>query len=191
MRRRKHRREDYIPRGAIKFADRESSAIVYAYTAAMTGEPALMGFHGRAQKPDFNYRFPNAKARERYAQDHFKRFREWEAARKPKGRQVAPGDVLKCSWGYDQTNVDYYQVTRLIGEQYVEVRELQTSASYEGQQMAGYVVPLPGEFVGEPLRRKADGDCVKISSCQYAFKVDPVMVGGVPTYQPARYTAYA
>ena len=26
---------------------------------------------------------------------------------------VAPGDIFYCSWGYDQTNVDYYQVVRV------------------------------------------------------------------------------
>lgn len=26
---------------------------------------------------------------------------------------VKPGDIFRCSWGYDQTNVDWYQVVKL------------------------------------------------------------------------------
>lgn len=188
--RRVHRREDHIPKGARAYRDRQSSAVVYSYTNG-AGLPALMGFHGRAQKPDFHCYFANDAHREGHANGHFKRWREWEKARAPKTRELAVGDVLKASWGYDQTNIDYYQVTALVGAKSVEIREIKNLATYDGQAMAGHCVPQPGEFTGKPMIKRADGDGVRIASYAWAHKVEPRMVGGVPTYGADRYTAYA
>src|SRR5262245_48359756 len=35
------------------------------------------------------------------------------------------GDILSSSWGYDQTNVDFYKVTRCTGAM-IELRQLRT-----------------------------------------------------------------
>ena len=37
---------------------------------------------------------------------------------------VQVGDIFSCTWGYDQTNVDFFQVVKLVGEQSVKVREV-------------------------------------------------------------------
>lgn len=37
---------------------------------------------------------------------------------------VKVGDFFSASWGYDQTNVDYFQVIELVGETSVRVREV-------------------------------------------------------------------
>ena len=42
---------------------------------------------------------------------------------------VKVGDYFSMSWGYDQTNVDYFQVIALVGESSVRVREV--CPSYE------------------------------------------------------------
>ena len=38
---------------------------------------------------------------------------------------VKVGDIFEASWGYDQTNVDFFQVVALCGEQSVRVRGVQ------------------------------------------------------------------
>lgn len=38
---------------------------------------------------------------------------------------VKVGDYFMASWGYEQTNVDYFQVIALVGETSVRVREVQ------------------------------------------------------------------
>ena len=38
---------------------------------------------------------------------------------------VQVGDIFSCSWGYDQTNVDFFQVLKLCGEKSVRVRQVQ------------------------------------------------------------------
>lgn len=37
---------------------------------------------------------------------------------------VKVGDIFSASWGYDQTNVDFFQVVALVGETSVRVREV-------------------------------------------------------------------
>ena len=37
---------------------------------------------------------------------------------------VKVGDIFSASWGYDQTNVDFFQVIALVGETSVRVREV-------------------------------------------------------------------
>lgn len=37
---------------------------------------------------------------------------------------VQVGDLFECSWGYEQTNVDFFQVVALVGDSSVRVREV-------------------------------------------------------------------
>jgi len=37
---------------------------------------------------------------------------------------VKVGDLFRASWGYEQTNVDFFQVVELVGESSVRVREV-------------------------------------------------------------------
>ena len=50
-------------------------------------------------------------------------------ARKPHSLKV--GDILYASWGYDQTNIDYFKVDKLMGKHKITL------------------VPLGSKFVGE------------------------------------------
>ena len=58
------------------------------------------------------------------------------------------GDVLYSSWGYEQTNVDFYQITR-VSEKSVWYKKIQcTLAAGEGlSPMAGYVTAVKDSFV--------------------------------------------
>jgi hypothetical protein len=39
------------------------------------------------------------------------------------------GDILVCSWGYDQTNVDYYQVVDVTAKS-IRIREIQAKVDH-------------------------------------------------------------
>ena len=90
----------------------------------------------------------------------------------PKPRNLTVGDVLCCRWGYDQTNVDYYQVTKLVGKTMVEIRKIEAH-KVEDMSMQGWSTPRCGQFIGEPLRRKANGSSVRINSYSYAYLLVP------------------
>ena len=38
-----------------------------------------------------------------------------------KPHSLKVGDILYCSWGYDQTNVDYFKVSEVIGKRKIKI----------------------------------------------------------------------
>lgn len=89
---------------------------------------------------------------------------------------ISVGDVFVSSWGYEQTNVNFYQVVSLHGTKTVTVREI-TAKSRAVQSMAGYTKPLINNFVGDPIRRqiKETGSkpSIKIADFEYARLTAP------------------
>ena len=96
------------------------------------------------------------------------------------------GDILTSSWGYEQTNYDFYEVVALNGKSMVTLRKLARKSDETGW-LRGTTVPVPGQYVGEPFRRKASASSyneayVSINSYAGAWKWDG---------KPENYTAYA
>lgn len=67
-----------------------------------------------------------------------------------KFRAVAVGDIFVASWGYDQTNVDFYEVVRLTKTQ-AYIRPI-GAASDDGGGYSGKKTPKKGAFTGEETR---------------------------------------
>lgn len=85
--------------------------------------------------------------------------------------QLTEGSILCCSWGYDQTNIDFYQVVRLVGKTMCEVVKIEsrietTDGNYD------IVVPYPAAKGKETIRRKikywSEWPSINISSFEYA-----------------------
>lgn len=55
------------------------------------------------------------------------------------------GDILSCSWGYEQTRVDFYEVTKVTTKT-ITVREIHKRYVSRGERGDGSVVPVPGAF---------------------------------------------
>lgn len=190
-------REFWIPAGATKVADKATGAAAYLYQSAKG--PAAMVFARKATKPAWRYWFRNEQDRTRRISEYFAalkaradRVAADAAARKAEGRGVEVGDVLRSSWGYDQTNVDYYEVTALVGKAMVELRELCQERTETGF-MQGRCVPLPGQYAGDPFRCFARAGVCKVGNSykRNAYVITPDIVGGVPVYKPDGWTSYS
>lgn len=73
--------------------------------------------------------------------------------------KIGIGAILRSSWGYGQTNVDYYQVTGMSPSgKTVTLRQLAsidtTQAQRGGSSMSGKKRALPDEFTGKPFQRR-------------------------------------
>lgn len=44
---------------------------------------------------------------------------------------IKVGDIFNCSWGYDQTNEDFFQVVALVGKESVRIREVNLALASE------------------------------------------------------------
>lgn len=60
------------------------------------------------------------------------------------------GDLFYSSWGYDQTNIDFYQVTAVKGKM-IEAAQIGGKSTYDGP-MNGHTSPVPNHFIGDPKR---------------------------------------
>ena len=104
-------------------------------------------------------------------------------------RTLEVGDVLISSWGYDQTNIDYYMITKLIGKTMVEAVEIGQMKSYDDIDR-GDCAPDVTNIIGEPKRYRADGDRIKVRSFCSASKIEPKIINGVKVYDKHYWTAY-
>ncbi|EGK1133436.1 hypothetical protein ION14_004512 [Salmonella enterica] len=89
---------------------------------------------------------------------------------------VSVGDVFVSSWGYEQTNVTFYQVLSVHGKKTVIVREIRANSEYT-DSMVGFKTPVLNDFTGECLKRqiKDFGDelAIKIEDFETAYKTLP------------------
>jgi hypothetical protein len=195
-------RASFVRKGAVKVASKKSSAVAYLSDIAGSERCCAVGFVGKADRPAFNFSFRSADVRARWVAGWFVRMDDAAAHRaklaaERKAKLAAPhglkvGDVLYTSWGYDQTNIDYYQVVELVGKRSVVIREISCEVVETGY-MQGKSVPAVGVFKGEPMLKKvSEHDTVRIASYASASKLDQVIVDGVAVgYKPKHWTAYA
>lgn len=82
------------------------------------------------------------------------------------------GSILYTSWGYDQTNIDFYQVVERRGKTTIVLRQLKRRSENEGW-CRDKVWPLPDEFVNDELIvRRIKHGCAKIESYAYLHPWD-------------------
>jgi hypothetical protein len=126
------------------------------------GQPTVMLWKPKAIKPFANYRFKTQSELHKYVHEvdqrisnHQKLALDWKAARKGTQEQldaVKIGSIFCHSWGYDQTNKDFYQVVEKKGR-HVVIREVCTHQTEQttGNSMAAYVVAVPDAFKQDEL----------------------------------------
>jgi len=78
---------------------------------------------------------------------------------------VLIGQILCASWGYEQTNVDFYIVTKQT-DKMVEVVPIACEKQYTGD-MYGMCTPVPDKIIGGPIRRRFKNGYIKV--CSYAW----------------------
>ena len=180
---------DSLHQGAVKITAKDLSSVCYLYSDCL-GHLCAKGYRGRAVKPSIYHYYSSESARVEKVQQWMKSVSERAGRREASERLLAVGDVLRSLWGYEQTNVDYYVVTKLVGKSMVEIAKIGCKSA-ETLYMQGYSIPNPKNIIGEPMRKKAKGEAVKLSSFQVASKMHPKKVAGVEVYDATHWTAYA
>ena len=157
-----------VPSNMTQIINKDSIEVYYREDS--NGKPIAMGFAGKRTRPDFYYRF-NSRDR---LNEHLE---QWQsnlesqnkvvAERKAKRMQpttLKPGDILDGLWGYEQTNVDFYQVIRVIGKRTVEIQEIGGELDWNGGPQA-YSTPVKNSFKGKPMKKVvSDGHYINMNS---------------------------
>lgn len=180
-------RQWFIPKGAIKVADKQSDAVAYLYThkAADKVFPAARVFFGNQSKPVIHCYFTSEAKREAEIERAFDGRRKtmaFKAERRIARASWVPtykvGDIFRTSWGYDQTNVEYFQIVEIKGKQAV-LREICQNVTETGWN-TGTCSPIAGKFIeprhdgdnrGRPIRRLMQEHGIKIDDVRMAWLV--------------------
>lgn len=130
-------------------------------------------------KIEFNYRFGTVERMFEYCANYLKRLADAEEAkearkiaraeaRKRALETVQEGDIFVASWGWEQTNIDAYQVVAKKGAT-VTLREIAV-ASVEGSEgfMSDRVVPVKDAFIGEEFKKRITGRGINIDDVRHA-----------------------
>jgi hypothetical protein len=164
------------------------SGVVYLFDK---NGPCLCAYRGRAKKPALLVRYKTEERRDEAAAEFLNGTMKRKAnSRKAEERALKVGDVLRSMWGYEQTNIDYYLVTRLVGKCSVEIVEIGRQ-SLSDEYLQGTCIPNPENVIGTPFTKRVNGNYVRISSFQSASKVEPTVIAGAKIYNADRWTAYA
>jgi hypothetical protein len=184
----------------LHFSDKAHGVTVFIQPYQSGQRVFLKAFSGRRLKPDFFHLFNTLEGAAAFQAQWYSKICEAanakqarKAAQKASPNPLAVGDVLVASWGYDQTNYNYYQVLRLVGTQSVEIQELKTSRDYNGASMSGDCVPLKNQFIDKPMvKRVNESGAVKVFSFGvWASKKESIKSGEIELFKPDHYTAYA
>lgn len=83
------------------------------------------------------------------------------------------GDILRAGWGYSMVINSFYQVTRVISETMVELKQI-GSTIVKGDGWQGEEKAAPNQFKGETLRKKINpAGYVQIDAYKFAKKINP------------------
>lgn len=190
------------PYDAERIADESGAMAWECFLYQRAGKWIALAYRGKAYKKTAHFSYPT----EAHARDFIARFAEQAHAITQRQQQRAAerraeldkphsltvGAVLVSSWGYDQTNVSFYEVTRVIGKRAVEVRAIAAEAHHTGD-MQGRCVPMPGQYTSAPMRRLVGhGGYVNVLQTTYghACALQPQWVAGVKVYPSQAWSSY-
>lgn len=146
------------------------------------GRPCANYLVGKSQKPKRFY-FRSKESRAKHVSDVVAnvKARKEDAARTRAERNQAhdlkEGDILCASWGYDQTNVDFFKVVKVPSACYVILQEIGYQLTEDSAgAMSGRAMPDESKNKGKETRHKVSmlsGSArVKIHSSATAYPWD-------------------
>lgn len=110
----------------------------------------------RKEKCLWYYRFNSELEREAHVNKEIesleKRVAEKITFKESKKNLINPfkvGEIFYNSWGYEQTNIDFYQIVEAAAKS-VKIRPIGKSNEGECGFMSNYVAPVKDLFIGEP-----------------------------------------
>lgn len=141
------------------------------FQVSMKNEPIIVAScmriksKARFQKPLFNYRFRSVERMIEFCEGWISRVAinvNSENERKAKKKEAQKnmkhnyevGNVLYNSWGYDQTNIDFYQIVE-VKEKSIKIQPIHSLRVPNSEGfMCCNVKPAVNDFKGEPILKK-------------------------------------
>lgn len=122
--------------------------IAHAYRASKNGEKRVFGYYFRTEEARTTYIADFLKSAEQRSKSAKEAAAKRSEVRKNMVNPFKVGDILYDSWGYDQTNIDFFQVVE-IGPKSVKIRPIRQKFSGDCGFMSEYVSASPDQFTGD------------------------------------------
>lgn len=104
---------------------------------------------------------------------------------------IKAGDILWDDWGYEQTNVEFYLVTKIISACKIEIVELGHTMTEANSSMSGYVVPNLEDKLDDPIVKTVSQNGYEKTTGEWHVKISNFISlkpwGGQPVFQSSWY----
>lgn len=156
-------RQSFIPKNADLTLDTEPEVAIYRYPIGRgtTIGYGVMVFCGSAGKPTEHYSYRTIEQANKTIESWLDRVSlhriERQRKQSEKRAWINPakvGDLLYTSWGYEQTNVEFYAVTRVSGKR-LWIRQIVRDSQAVGFMQNKCWPAMPIRFCGEETRHTA------------------------------------
>ena len=162
---------------------------VYEGQSTGSGKYLAIGYIGKQSKSTFHYAFGTEEKRRAHVEGFIAGQMKvagikagWKAERN-QPNMLKVGDILVWTWGYDQTNKDFFEVTAVHGVM-IEMRGIGQEETKSTGWMTGDVMPTVGAFLTDaPVQTKR---VIYGKQVSMEFGCCDLWDG-----QPEHYTAYA
>lgn len=164
-------REFYMPKSDSLTQVNSEGTDAAVFTYSDYNKLFAIGFHGKASKPDFHNSFRSEEQRSQHIARYIEGrkltadYRAKCKAERSTDHTLKVGDILVSSWGYDQTNIDFYQVIRVVSSKSVEIRAICAESGPQDGFMTAHCKAKKDAFKGKPMIKRANHtNSVKIAS---------------------------
>jgi hypothetical protein len=173
-------RSDYLPKELASeepWVPEGTNLSIWEWEDPKTGFPVAIVFKGKQSKPILYQKFRSDAQKRSALNEEIKGNRAWMEHKKKKQEErksfshgYKEGDFLYSSWGYEQTNVDFFQVIGLKGKSII-IREVMPREA-RSSRTQHYLVPWRNRWVrgSQPMKRTPRGPSVKIDNVRRAWK---------------------
>lgn len=154
----------WIPANATECQHPNGLGVAYAYSLP-NGKSCVIAYDGNQSKRAFHESYRDAEKRDVRIAEHFAALtssalqkKEWRD-RKNAAHSMVVGDIIHHSWGWEQTQCDFYQVLAVTahGATIQAISSATVPDSCYSHGMAEMQTATPNAFCGEPLKVRIDG----------------------------------
>lgn len=172
------KRQRFIPAGYTEFKTSILDAYPELFTCYVDVHTNSAMFYTRKQtKHTWYVKFNSWDRLKEKVKESVSVLTRWEDAKeeikqskKEEVKAVEVGQIFSCSWGYDQTNVDFYQVTEKKGLTFT-IQEIGCERSDSGgSDMSNYLTAVKDSFLkdSKPIKKRS----MKMTSYSWLRKTD-------------------
>jgi hypothetical protein len=148
---------------AHKFNDRTK---LFSLTIIQSYRSKRLHFYSVKSPDQVSELFVKIVEREKASEERRNKWKlEKEGAKRRFLAALKPGTILHGSWGYEQTNCEFFKVLSVNGVK-VEIQEIGYKRVEETSWASAYVMPDPEILSGEPITKTVAGNGITLhSSC--------------------------